>query len=135
MTADAMSDLNLRTTIEGVDIANSPTASRRARIMAGLERARVRGIRLGRHRILIDMNQVLALRADGRSLEAVGRALGVSAMTISRTLANARPGAMLATKIIEGGRAQRIDDANGRFLARREREDSPPPSAVSSQSK
>jgi hypothetical protein len=66
-----MSDLNLgkrrTSTIHGADIENSPTDSRRARIMAGLERARGRGIRLGRPRILIDMNQVLALRAAGRS--------------------------------------------------------------------
>jgi DNA-binding CsgD family transcriptional regulator len=131
-----MSDLNLgkpwTTTIDGADIENSPTDNRRARIMAGLERARGRGVRLGRPPILIDVNRVLALRADGRSLEAVGRALGVSAMTISRTLANARPGAMVATKIIDGGCAQKIDDANRRFLARREREKGTAPSAASS---
>src|ERR1700681_1788456 len=105
-----MSDLILgkprTSTIDGVDIENSPTDSRRARIMAGLERARGRGVRLGRPRILIDMNQVLALRAAGRSLAAIGRGLGVSAMTISRTLVDSRPAATMATKIIEAGRAQ-----------------------------
>jgi hypothetical protein len=134
-----MSDLNLgkppTTTIGGPDTENSPTDSRGGRIMAGLERAKARGIRLGRPPILIDMNQVLALRAAGRSLAAIGRGLGVSAMTISRTLANARPGAMLATKIIDDGCAQKIDDANRRFLARRGREDGPAPSAASSQPK
>jgi DNA-binding CsgD family transcriptional regulator len=132
-----MSDLILgkpRVTIIGAaDIGNSPTDSRRARIMAGLERARGRGIRLGRPRILIDMNRVLALRADGRSLEAVGRALGVSAMTISRMLANARPGATVATKIIDGGRGEKIDGANRRFLAMRVREKGTALSAASSQ--
>jgi len=127
LAADAMSDLQLgkprtTTTIGGADIENSPTDSRRSRIMAGLERAKGRGIRLGRPRILIDMNRVLALRADGRSLEAIGRALGVSAMTISRTLANARPGATMANKIIDGGRAEKIEDAHRRFSASRERE-------------
>jgi DNA-binding CsgD family transcriptional regulator len=135
-----MSDLQLdkpRTTatIDGADIENSPTDSRRGRIMAGLERARGRGIRLGRPRILIDMNRVLALRADGRSLEAVGRALGVSAMTVSRTLANSRPAATMATKIIEVGHAQKIEEAKRRFRTRREREDGPTPSAASSQLK
>jgi hypothetical protein len=117
------------------DVENSPPDIRRARIMAGLERAKARGIRLGRPRILIDMNRVLALRADGRSLEAVGRALGVSAMTISRMLANARPTATVATKIIEAERTQKIDDANRRFLTRREREGATAPPATSSQLK
>ena len=131
-----MSDLILgkpRTTtaVDGADIENSPTDSRRARIMAGLERARARGIRLGRPRILIDMNRVLALRVDGRSLGAIGRALGVSAMTISRTLATAT----MATKIIEAERTQKIEDAYRRFLARREREDGTVPLATSGQLK
>jgi hypothetical protein len=134
-----MSDLQLdkprTTTIDGADIENPPTDSRRAQIMVGLERAKGRGIRLGRPRILIDMDRVLALRADGRSLEAVGRALGVSAMTISRILANARPTATMATKIIEAGRAQKIEEASRRFRTKREREDGRTPSAASSQLK
>jgi DNA-binding CsgD family transcriptional regulator len=134
-----MSDLNLgkprTSTIDGPDIENSPTDSRRARIMAGLERARARGIRLGRPRILIDMDRVLALRADGRSLQAIGRALGTSTMTISRALANAKAAATVATKIIDGGRAQKIDGANRRFLAMRVREKGTALSAASSQLK
>ena len=83
--------------------------NRRVRIIAGLERAKAQGVRLGRPRIPVDMDRALAMRAKGWSLEAIGRALGTSAMTISRALANAKAAATVTTKII---RTQKAEEAN-----------------------
>ena len=48
------------------------------RTRAGLERARRRGVRLGRPRVDLDMDRLLALRAGGMSMSRVASELGVS---------------------------------------------------------
>lgn len=60
----------------------------RDRVLAGLKRAKAQGVRLGRPRSPVDIGRVLALRAERKSLRAIGRCLGVSAMAISRALAS-----------------------------------------------
>ncbi len=59
----------------------------RDRVLAGLRRAKAQGVRVGRPRTLLDMSQVLALKAQGKSRRAIARCLGVSTMTVSRALA------------------------------------------------
>jgi DNA invertase Pin-like site-specific DNA recombinase len=58
----------------------------RDRVLAGLRRAKAQGVRLGRPRTPVDMSRVLALRAQGRTMRAISRTLGLSAMAISRAL-------------------------------------------------
>ena len=60
----------------------------RDRVLAGLTRARAQGVRIGRPRTPVDMTRLLALRAQRKSLRQIARALGVSAMAISRALAS-----------------------------------------------
>jgi len=63
----------------------------RERVCAGVARARAEGRRLGRpplHRV--DIVRALALRAEGRSLRAVARELGVHPMAVRRALSRAR---------------------------------------------
>jgi DNA invertase Pin-like site-specific DNA recombinase len=58
------------------------------RVKAGLDRARVKGVRLGRPRVAVDLGRAVAMRSEGKSMRAVARALGVSAMAVSRALAD-----------------------------------------------
>lgn len=58
----------------------------RERTVAGLAAARARGVKLGRKRVEVDVEQALQLRSQGRSLRQIGRALGVGATTIHRAL-------------------------------------------------
>src|SRR4051812_13820572 len=53
----------------------------RDRVRSGIAAARARGKRLGRPRRHVDVSQVAALRAEGRSWRDVGRALGVGVAT------------------------------------------------------
>jgi DNA invertase Pin-like site-specific DNA recombinase len=53
----------------------------RDRIRSGIAAARARGKRLGRPRRHVDVSQVAALRAEGRSWRDVGRELGVGVAT------------------------------------------------------
>jgi DNA invertase Pin-like site-specific DNA recombinase len=60
----------------------------RDRVMAGLRRARSQGRRLGRPRLHeVDDARARALLAEGRSLRATARALGVPHVAVSRALA------------------------------------------------
>jgi len=79
--------------------ADGRVESRSARIRAGLERAQARGVRLGRPRVSVDLERVLALRAEGQTHRTIGRALGASASTVSRMLAGIAA-ASVATKNI-----------------------------------
>jgi len=99
----------------------SPTESRSAGILTGLERARARGVRLGRPRISVDIERVRAMRAEGRSHWAIGRALGISASTVSRTLA-ATAAALGAVKNIH---AQTLEAAGRSLLAHTRTERTP----------
>ena len=56
------------------------------RVKAGLDRARSRGVKLGRPRVQVDAARVMALQAEGRSIRAIARELGVSATVVAKTL-------------------------------------------------
>lgn len=58
----------------------------RERTKAGLEQARRRGIRLGRPRVVVDLQRLLELRGSGLSFRQVGRELGIGASTVHRLL-------------------------------------------------
>lgn len=56
------------------------------RTKAGLERARRRGVRLGRPRVGLDLDRLVALRADGMSMAKLAAVLGVSVGTFHAAL-------------------------------------------------
>jgi DNA invertase Pin-like site-specific DNA recombinase len=58
----------------------------RQRVKNGLQKARERGKRLGRPRIDVDLEKIQAMRKEGCSVNAIGKAVGVSWMTISNAL-------------------------------------------------
>ncbi len=58
----------------------------RARVTAGLERARARGQRLGRPRVQVDLEAIRQLRLDGHSLGAIARRVHCSRATLRRRL-------------------------------------------------
>lgn len=58
----------------------------RERVKAGLERARTRGVRLGRPVVGVTANQVSQLRRDGLSLGSIARRLHCSRATVRRRL-------------------------------------------------
>lgn len=58
----------------------------RERIHAGLHRARVQGKRLGRPRREVDEEQVRALRAQGQSLRAISKAVGIGKDAVAHVL-------------------------------------------------
>jgi|SRR2546425_12677105 len=61
----------------------------RDRVLAGIQRARAQGRRLGRpKRHHVDVGRARQLMAEGQSLRAVGRALGVPHVVVSRALAS-----------------------------------------------
>jgi DNA invertase Pin-like site-specific DNA recombinase len=67
-------------------IAKMEVETLRARIRAGLETARRRGIVLGSQKMVVDLARVHKLRKQGKSLREVADELGVSHMTIKRRL-------------------------------------------------
>ncbi len=58
----------------------------RERVKAGLQRARTRGVRLGRPVVGVTAQQVTQLRRDGLSLGSIGRRLHCSRATVRRRL-------------------------------------------------
>jgi len=58
----------------------------RERTKAGLARARAQGKQLGTPKKDVDLERVLALRGQGKSLREIGKALGVSHQTIKNRL-------------------------------------------------
>jgi DNA invertase Pin-like site-specific DNA recombinase len=58
------------------------------RVHAGLRRAKAQGVRLGRPRTPVDIGRVVSMRAEGRSIRGVARALGIAPMSVSRALVN-----------------------------------------------
>jgi DNA invertase Pin-like site-specific DNA recombinase len=62
----------------------------RDRVHASLRRARAQGTKLGRPRVAVDLGRAVAMRGEGKSMRAIGRALGVSAMAVNRALADLR---------------------------------------------
>ncbi len=61
----------------------------RERTRAGLASARRRGARIGRPRVVFDLERARALRASGKSLRKVAQELGVGAATLCRAMASA----------------------------------------------
>jgi DNA invertase Pin-like site-specific DNA recombinase len=59
----------------------------RDRVHAGLRRARAQGVKLGRPRVAVDLGRAVSMRSEGKSMRAIARALGVSAMAVNRALA------------------------------------------------
>lgn len=57
------------------------------RVRAGIAHAKAMGKRIGRPRADIDLEQVSALRRQGRSLRQIGKALGVPTSRVRRALA------------------------------------------------
>jgi DNA invertase Pin-like site-specific DNA recombinase len=64
----------------------------RERVKAGLERARARGVRLGRPSAGADPDQIAALRSQGLSFREIARELHCSRSTVIRRLAEAGHG-------------------------------------------
>ncbi len=59
----------------------------RERVKAGLERAKTRGVRLGRPRILLTPDEVMSLRGQGLSVGDIARRFKCSRTTVRRCLA------------------------------------------------
>lgn len=62
----------------------------RDRVVAGIERARRKGVRIGRPRAPVDVDGALERLELGQSRRAVARALGISARTLGRVLEEKR---------------------------------------------
>jgi DNA invertase Pin-like site-specific DNA recombinase len=73
-------------------IAEQERAQIIARTKAGLERARRRGIRLGRPARRIDVRRALALKKDGASLREIAAALKVPTTTLHRAMRRSEKG-------------------------------------------
>jgi len=58
------------------------------RVKAGLRRAKENGMRLGRPRAVVDVEEVQRLRSEGLSLRAIARATGISRTTVSDLLSS-----------------------------------------------
>lgn len=61
----------------------------RERVRSGIAHARSKGHRWGRHRAVVDVAQIRALRAQGRSWAAIGREVGTSRSSVVRALKRA----------------------------------------------
>jgi DNA invertase Pin-like site-specific DNA recombinase len=61
------------------------------RVVAGLRRARAQGKAIGRPKAMIDRAKATLLASQGHSHRAIARSLGVSRMTVSRTLSQKPP--------------------------------------------
>ncbi|MDX6768937.1 MAG: recombinase family protein [Elusimicrobiota bacterium] len=60
------------------------------RVLAGLQRARARGRRLGRPRVEIDVDRATALKAQGMSIRQIAREMGVTKDAVARELSRKR---------------------------------------------
>jgi DNA invertase Pin-like site-specific DNA recombinase len=67
-------------------VAKQERVKRSERTKAGLARVRAEGRTLGRPRLELQSAQIARLRAQGLSLRAIGRELGVSEGSIRRML-------------------------------------------------
>ncbi len=61
----------------------------RERVKAGLERARARGVRLGRPAAQVEPDEILKLRGQGVSIGEIARRLRASRSTVRRRLREA----------------------------------------------
>jgi putative DNA-invertase from lambdoid prophage Rac len=67
-------------------VAEQETAHRSARTVAGMVRARAKGARIGRPRVVVDAVKVLELRAAGDSIRTIAQRLHVPRATVARAL-------------------------------------------------
>lgn len=66
----------------------------RERTIAGIEASRRRGAKPGRPPVVFDVERARRLRAEGQSIRAIGRSLGIAAATVHRALQGvSQPGA------------------------------------------
>jgi len=56
------------------------------RVRAGIRNARNKGRRFGRPRLVVDSSRIARLRANGASLRAISRQLGISVGSVHRAL-------------------------------------------------
>jgi DNA invertase Pin-like site-specific DNA recombinase len=56
----------------------------RERVKAGMKKARAKGTRIGRPRVILDAAQIACLRASGASLREIARRLQVGVGTVYR---------------------------------------------------
>ena len=61
------------------------------RLKAGLRRAVENGKRLGRPKVLVDVEKIYQMRAEGMSLRAIAEAIGISRTTVSEILRYNKP--------------------------------------------
>lgn len=58
----------------------------RERTIAGLERARAQGKRLGRPKVVVSRERIHALRDEGKSLSEIAAAVGIGKTSVYRIL-------------------------------------------------
>ena len=68
-------------------VAELEKAMIRERVVAGIERARRRGVTLGRPRVRVDMRPVRAMLTQGYSIRQTAAAMGLSERTLRRRIA------------------------------------------------
>ena len=56
------------------------------RVKAGIERAKMQGVKLGRPRVAVDVVRAMAMRDEGLGYKQIAKALGVPRTTVFRTL-------------------------------------------------
>ena len=74
-------------------VAKQERVRRSERTRAGLERARAKGKQLGRRRVSIDVNRILALRREGFSWEGIAQLTGFKRSTCQRAAQGSLPAA------------------------------------------
>ena len=68
-------------------VANLEEGMIRERVVVGIERARRRGVTLGRPRVRVDMRPVRAMLTQGYSIRQTAAAMGLSERTLRRRIA------------------------------------------------
>jgi DNA invertase Pin-like site-specific DNA recombinase len=58
----------------------------RARINAGLDRARAKGVKLGRKRLVFDRSKIWKMKDSGKTIREISESLGLSHGTVQRTI-------------------------------------------------
>jgi DNA invertase Pin-like site-specific DNA recombinase len=76
----------------------------RDRVMAGLKRARSQGKRLGPPRVEVDLPRAQALLAEGQSLRAVSKTMGIKLATLHRHVATANHALTGTVRVAPSGR-------------------------------